>query len=104
MSGPTSDHRENTNKDDSFATSKSGWTDDFLCTKWFKKSFIPHAASHRVSDALILLIIDGHGSHVTGKMRHLATADNTLLFCLPLHTIHKLQSLDVGIFGGIQNA
>ncbi|EIM89007.1 uncharacterized protein STEHIDRAFT_52710, partial [Stereum hirsutum FP-91666 SS1] len=42
--------------DISVATSETGWTDDFLCAEWFKKSFIPSATKHRVSDAPILLI------------------------------------------------
>ncbi|EIM89006.1 uncharacterized protein STEHIDRAFT_32342, partial [Stereum hirsutum FP-91666 SS1] len=47
---------------------------------------------------------DGHGSHVTGEMRLLANEHNILLFCLPPHTTHKLQPLDVGVFGGVQTS
>ena len=52
----------------------------------------------------ILLIFDGHGSHITDKMIELAIKNNIELFCLPPHTTHKLQPLDVGVFGPLQKA
>ena len=79
--------------------SPNGWTDDFLCTEWFRKCFIPQATEHKVSDALILLLYDGHGSHKTAALIELAHEHNIILFCLPPHTTHKLQPLDVGVFG-----
>lgn len=47
----------------------------------------------------ILLILDGHGSHETVKMIDLALSHGIIIFCLPPHTTHKLQPLDVGVFG-----
>lgn len=52
----------------------------------------------------ILLIFDGHGSHLTEEIHQLALSHNIHLFCLPAHTTHKLQPLDVGIFGPLGNA
>ncbi|EJF55491.1 DDE-domain-containing protein, partial [Dichomitus squalens LYAD-421 SS1] len=86
------------------AHSPNGWTDDFLCLEWFRKCFIPQATARRETDAPILLILDGHGSHVTSEMRHLAMDHNIHLFCLPPHTTHRLQPLDVGVFGPLQQA
>ena len=37
-------------------------------------------------------------------MRALAFEHNILLYCLPPHTTHKLQPLDVGVFGPLQTA
>ncbi|KII87308.1 hypothetical protein PLICRDRAFT_61225, partial [Plicaturopsis crispa FD-325 SS-3] len=84
-------------------TSENGWTDDFLCMEWFRQSFIPQTKARNDSGEKILLIIDGHGSHVTGEMRELAVENNIHLFCLPPHTTHRLQPLDVGVFGPFQN-
>jgi len=84
--------------------SPNGWTDDFLCTEWFEKCFIPQATACRVSDAPILLIYDGHGSHNTTPLIELAREHNIILFCLPPHTTHKLQPLDVGVFGPFARA
>ncbi|KIK12878.1 hypothetical protein PISMIDRAFT_38416, partial [Pisolithus microcarpus 441] len=37
------------------ATSENGWTSDFLCLEWFKKSFIPQVASWDTSGKPIVL-------------------------------------------------
>lgn len=49
----------------------------------------------------ILLIMDGHGSHCTDKMLDYGIAQNppVHLFLFPPHTTHRLQPLDVGVFG-----
>ena len=88
----------------SVAISDSGWTDDELCASWFKNVFIPHAVSRNIENKPILLISDGHASHKTPEMRALAFQHNVLLYCLPPHTTHKLQPLDVGVFGPLQTA
>lgn len=88
----------------SIGVSPNGWTDDFLCLKWFEKSFIPQATARNTSGKPILLIYDGHGSHNTAELIRLARANNIILFCLPPHTTHKLQPLDVGVFGPFQRA
>ena len=51
-----------------------------------------------------MLVFDGHSSHLTDDIRELALKHNIELFCLPPHTTHKLQPLDVGCFGPLQNA
>ena len=52
----------------------------------------------------ILLIYDGHGSHTTLSWIDHAHANNMILYCLPPHTTHRLQPLDVGCFGPLQIA
>ena len=89
---------------DSIGVSPNGWTDDFLCLKWFEKSFIPQAIARNTTGKPILLIYDGHGSHNSAELIRLARANNIILFCLPPHTTHKLQPLDVGVFGPFQRA
>ncbi|CDO75972.1 hypothetical protein BN946_scf184888.g22 [Trametes cinnabarina] len=84
--------------------SPNGWTDDALCAEWFQHAFIPQANTQRVSDAPILLIYDGHGSHATPALVELALKNNIHLFCLPPHTTDKLQPLDVGVFAQLADA
>jgi hypothetical protein len=84
--------------------SPNGWTDDFLCMQWFQKSFLPQASARNTSGKPILLIYDGHGSHETHPLRQLAVDNNIILLSLPPHTTHKLQPLDVGVFGPFQRA
>ncbi|KIK54576.1 hypothetical protein GYMLUDRAFT_176828, partial [Collybiopsis luxurians FD-317 M1] len=52
----------------------------------------------------ILLIFDGHDSHIGEDWIDLALANNIILFCLPLHTTHCLQVLDVNCFRPLQTA
>ena len=86
----------------SVGMSENGWTDDFLCTQWFRESFIPQATARNTSEAPILLIYDGHGSHTTEELRQYAEENKIELFCLPPHTTHRTQPLDVGVFGPLQ--
>ena len=81
--------------------SENGWTDDYLCTEWFRKAFIPQVRA-RNPTGNILLIFDGHGSHLTPEIRELAEKNRIELFCLPPHTTHHTQPLDVGVFGPLQ--
>ena len=46
----------------------------------------------------VLLIQDGHVSHMSVELIELARANNIHLSCLPSHTTHILQPLDVGVF------
>lgn len=49
-----------------------------------------------------MLIFDGHRSHGQPKLLVTASQHNTILFRLPAHCTHKLQPLDVGILGPLQ--
>ena len=46
----------------------------------------------------VLLIQDGHGSHVSIELIEIARENDVCLLCLPSHTSHILQPLDVGVF------
>lgn len=83
----------------SISMSENGWTDDFLCMEWFTKSFVPQAQARNTSGLKILLIYDGHGSHNQWDLIRQACSQGIILLCLPPHTTHKLQPLDVGVFG-----
>ena len=41
-----------------------------------------------------MLIVDGHVSHVSTEF---------IQFCLPAHSTHLLQPLDIGVFGPLQH-
>ena len=45
-----------------------------------------------------LLIMDGHGSHVSIDVIELARDNDIHLLCLPSHTTHILQLYDIGVF------
>ena len=43
-------------------------------------------------------ILDGHVSHISLDLIHTARAHNIHILCLPLHSTHLLQPLDVEVF------
>ena len=73
-------------------SSENGWINQDIYMKWFQfflKS-IPPARP-------VLLIEDGHASHISMEVIELAHTNNVHLLCLPAHSTHILQPLDVGI-------
>ncbi|CDO76906.1 hypothetical protein BN946_scf184594.g13 [Trametes cinnabarina] len=102
--GFTHDMFEGVDPDVCIAHSPNGWTQNTICVEWFKHSFIPQTKARRVSDVPILLIVDGHRSHVTAEMLRLAIQNNIHIFLLPPHCTHRIQPLDVGVFNALQSA
>ena len=76
-----------------FQVSESGWMTKELFLQWFKY-FVAMIPPFRP----VLLVMDGHGSHVTIKVIEFAQSNDIHLLCLPSHTSHILQPLDVGVF------
>jgi hypothetical protein len=81
-----------------FATSPNGYTDHELSYEWVSKVFHP-ATVQRCRGHTRLLVMDGHSSHLTGNLLGFCHDNNILPICLPSHTTHVLQPLDVGCFG-----
>lgn len=92
---------QNGPKDAVYNCSPSGWMESAQFASWFENVFIKHTAH---LEGTKLLIFDGHNSHLTIPLIELACANNIELFCLPAHTSHALQPLDVGVFKGVKNA
>lgn len=51
-----------------------------------------------------LLIVDGHNLHTTLEFLLYAERNGIIVLCLPPHTTHKLQPLDVGVFNFLAKA
>ena len=51
-----------------------------------------------------LLIVDGHGSHVTVEFVEFCLRVNIVTYSLPAHSTHLLQPLDIGLFSPLQKA
>jgi DDE superfamily endonuclease/Tc5 transposase-like DNA-binding protein len=81
-----------------FAISPNGYTDHELSFEWISKVFHP-ATVQRCRGHTRLLVMDGHSSHLTGELLGFCHDNNILPICLPSHTSHMLQPLDVGCFG-----
>jgi hypothetical protein len=65
---------------------------------------IPQLNDIRKPNEPALLIFDGHSSHDSEEADKIAEENNIHFVCLPPHTTHKLQPLDVGLFGPMQAA
>lgn len=76
-----------------FQVSDNGWITKKLFFEWFKL-FVQAISPIRP----VLLILDGHTSHITINVIEFARANEIHLLCLPSHTSHVLQPLDVGAF------
>ena len=76
-----------------FHRSDSGWVNAELFLAWLKlfAESIPPSRP-------VLLILDGHSSHVSIETIEFARNNEIHILCLPAHTTHILQPLDVGVF------
>ena len=80
-----------------FATSPNGYTDHELGFEWVSKVFHPSTVA-TCRGHTRLLLMDGHSSHLTSQFLGFCHDNNILPLCLPSHTTHLLQPLDVGCF------
>lgn len=80
-----------------FTTSPTGWTNDDLGLTWLEQVFERYTAP-KARRRWRLLILDGHGSHVTRAFINYCDAHKILLMIYPPHSTHTLQPLDVVCF------
>lgn len=51
-----------------------------------------------------LLILDGHGSHTTPEFDRFCSENSIIILCMPPHSSHLLQPLDIGCFSPLKRA
>ena len=83
--------------------SPNGWTTDEIGLRWLQYLFIP-ATTSRTAGKYRLLVLDGHGSHLTPRFDQLCNENNIIPICMPAHSSHLLQPLDVGCFAPLKRA
>ena len=86
-----------------FEVSPNGWTSDEIGLRWLEKLFIPSTSS-RTKGKYRLLILDGHGSHLTPKFDEICEKNDIIAICMPPHSSHLLQPLDIGCFAVLKRA
>lgn len=74
--------------------SPSGWMDSELFHGWLRNHFTNSIPPARP----VVLLLDGHSSHINLDTARYAKEEGILLYCLPPHTTHVLQPCDVGFF------
>ncbi|XP_066258180.1 uncharacterized protein [Euwallacea similis] len=77
-----------------YAATNNGWMEVEVFQNYFPKSFLKTIGTDRP----VLLIFDGHSTHLTIRLIEIASQENVTILKLPPHTSHVLQSLDLSIF------
>ena len=89
-------------RDWAIAVSDNGWTTNKLGVEWLKH-FNAHTKARTIG-ARRLLILDGHESHQSLEFQDLCKESNIYTLCMPPHSSHLLQPLDVGCFSPLKRA
>ena len=80
--------------------SENGWTNKELGIAWLKH-FDASTVTRTVGGSR-LLILDGHESHNSLAFQDYCTEHNIITLCMPPHSSHLLQPLDVGCFSPLK--
>jgi hypothetical protein len=84
------------------AVSDNEWTTNKLGVEWLKH-FDAHTKTRTIG-ARRLLILDGHESDNSLEFQELCKESNIYTPCMPSHSSHLLQPLDVGCFSPLKRA
>lgn len=84
------------------AVSENGWTTNELGIEWIKH-FDKHTRE-RTKGSKRLLVLDGHESHHSYEFEEYCKDNAIITLCMPAHSSHILQPLDVGCFGPLKRA
>lgn len=82
-----------------YAASPKGWMDSDIFHNYFLKTLLPALGDVRP----VLLIYDGHSTHVNVKLIELARENQITILKLPPHSSHLLQPLDLAVFKSLKN-
>ncbi len=82
--------------------SKNGWTTQTIALEWLEH-FNAHT-KQRLTGRYRLLILDGHTSHISLPFIEYCEHNEIIPLCLPPHSTHILQPLDVGVFSPLTKA
>ena len=81
-----------------YVLSTKGLVNSELFLGWLIEHFLIHAVGVRP----ILLVLDGHSSHYQPQLIEYAKQYGVIIFCLPPHTTHESQALDVSVFKSLK--
>jgi hypothetical protein len=84
------------------AVTSNGWTTNEVGLDWIQH-FDKHTQSRTIG-AYRLLVLDGHESHHSEKFEYYCMENNIITLCMPAHSSHLLQPLDVGCFSPLKKA
>ena len=82
-------------------TTSNGWTTNETGLEWLQH-FDEHSKFRRMG-AYRMLVLDGHESHVNAAFEDYCKQNNIITLCLPAHSSHLTQPLDVGCFSVLKS-
>ncbi|KAJ8043230.1 Jerky protein-like-like [Holothuria leucospilota] len=82
-----------------FGVGSSSFIDAELFKTWFEKLFLKHIPPVRP----VLLVMDGHGAHISLSTLKLAKSNSVHIYCLPPHTTNHTQPLDKAVFKSMKS-
>ena len=84
--------------DTKYGLSTNGW----INTKLFEAWFIEHSIPNAVSSRPLFLLLNGHSTHYQPQVICFAMQHKSIMLCLPPHTTHESQPLNVGVFAPLK--
>lgn len=84
-----------------FAATNNGWMEKEVFINYFEKSFLK--TTNPSPKNPVLLIYNGHSSHIDIKLVEIAVRNNVTILLLPPHSSHLLQPMDLSVFKSIKN-
>jgi DDE superfamily endonuclease len=82
--------------------SENGWTTNKLSVAWIKHFNV--YTERGIRGTYRLLILDGHKSHSSVEFEEYCKENKIVCLCMPPHSLHLLQPLDVGCFSPLKKA
>ena len=83
--------------------SPGGWSNNEIGVAWLEQAFERFTKPKARRDYR-LLILDGHGSHVSTDFIGFCDSNSILLAMFPPHATHSLQPLDVVVFSPLSKS
>ena len=80
--------------------SENGWTSNSIGYEWIQH-FDRHTSTRTIG-TYRLLILDGHESHISAQFQHYCIEQKIITLCMPPHSSHILQPLDVSCFAPLK--
>ena len=80
----------------------SGWSNDDVGLAWLKDVFDRYTKG-KARNSWRMLILDGHGSHISAAFITYCWENKILLIIYPPHATHNLQPLDVVVFRSLSH-
>ncbi len=82
-----------------YTCSPKGYMQDVNFENWFVKVFVEFVKNYKKP---VVMVYDGHGSHITYDTMEIANKNQIIVVCLPPHTSHAMQPLDVAVFRSVK--